>query len=600
MAGITRSRAVAVGATSALAGLALLPLAPGHAAGIAAAPANTYIPYATTLTTGEPSIGYDPIRDAVMYGAGTANKRLTFDDSTVPAKVTIADARPMTSATSLDAITFVDQATGRSFVSQLAGATSLFSYSDDAGRTYTPSQGSGAGVILDHQSVGGGPFHASSVPGGLGSYPDAVYYCAQNSYSGACAVSPNGGLTFNAGVPAYNSPANATDDPDPTIRAEGGACSAIHGHVRVGPDGTAYLPIKGCGGEATTGNLTNTEFAGGHPAVSVTVDNGTSWQVHRIEAGNNPDERDPSVGIGRGEKTGGKGRVYLGWEDGTNVPATTGYGTSSSARIATSTDGGKTFSAPVDVSSPLGIKNVQFPEVIAGDDDRAAFAWLGSTSAGDDQHNPGTTTAGSAAIPATAVWHLYVSTTYDGGLTYTTVDTTPTGPVQRGCIDLQGTSNKTALDNNICATRNLLDFNDITVDKKGRVLVAYGDGCTTAVCLSKPTSPSKGSVDFVMRQSTGRGLYAVASGGSTGVGTASTTGPANGIGARGTASGKKPAAKKPAATKPRNVARPVVLAAPGQPTRTLAFTGLSGGLAAGGLTLVGVALLLGRRRVPKA
>jgi len=206
---------------------------------------------------------------------------------------------------------------------------------------------------------------------------------------------------------------------------------------------------------------------------------------------------------------------------------------------------------------------------------------------------------------------VLVSTTYDGGLTYTTVDTTPTGPVQRGCIDLQGTSNKTALDNNICATRNLLDFNNITVDKKGRVLVAYGDGCTTAVCLSVPTSPSKGSADFVMRQSTGRGLYAandgqlgaVASGGSTGVGTASTTGPADGTGARGTTAAKpvakKPATKKPA-TKPRTVARPVVVAAPVQPTRTLAFTGLSGGLAAGGLTLVGVALLLGRRRVPKA
>jgi len=445
----------------------------------------------------------------VLYGAGTKNKRLTFDDSTVPATVGIADASATTSVTSLDAITFVDQHTGRTFVSQLAAATSLFSYSDDAGKTYTPSQGSGAGAVLDHQTVGGGPFHAGTLPSSLGTYADAVYYCAQNSFNGGCAVSPDGGLTFNTAVPAYNSATNDPSDPNTTFAAEGGACSALHGHLRVGPDGTAYLPVKGCGGTATIANLTNTEYAGGHPSVSVSTDNGTTWLVHRVDAGANPDESDPSVAVGRGDATAGKGRAYLGWEDGVNTPADTGYGTTSEAKIATSTDGGQTFSTPVDVSSALGIQNVQFPEVIAGDDDRAAFAWLGTTSAGDDQHNPGTTTGGVAAIPASAVWHLYVATTYDGGKTYTTVDTTPTVPVQRGCIDLQGTSNKTVQDSNICSTRNLLDFNDITVDGQGRALVAYTQGCTGA-CVAGPSSPSnsKSSADFVMRQTTGLGLYA--------------------------------------------------------------------------------------------
>jgi len=86
----------------------------------------------------------------------------------VPATVGIADASATTSVTSLDAITFVDQHTGRTFVSQLAAAISLFSYSDDAGKTYTPSQGSGAGAVLDHQTVGGGPFHAGTLPSSLG------------------------------------------------------------------------------------------------------------------------------------------------------------------------------------------------------------------------------------------------------------------------------------------------------------------------------------------------------------------------------------------------------------------------------------------------
>ncbi len=98
-------------------------------------------------------------------------------------------------------------------------------------------------------------------------YADAVYYCAQNSFNGGCAVSPDGGLTFNTAVPAYNSAANDPSDPNTTFAAEGGACSALHGHLRVGPDGTAYLPVKGCGGTATIANLTNTEYAGGHPSV---------------------------------------------------------------------------------------------------------------------------------------------------------------------------------------------------------------------------------------------------------------------------------------------------------------------------------------------
>ena len=64
---------------------------------------------------------------------------------------------------------------------------------------------------------------------------------------------------------------------------------------------------------------------------------------------------------------------------------------------------------PVDVGAQFGIKNIQFPEVFAGDDNRAAFAFLGTTTAGDDQ-----------APDFTGVWHLYVAYTYDGGQTWTT------------------------------------------------------------------------------------------------------------------------------------------------------------------------------------
>jgi hypothetical protein len=336
--------------------------------------------------------------------------------------------------------------------------------------------------MVDHQTIGGGPY-AKPLTGLNPVYPNAVYYCAQNGFSGTCARSDDGGLTFGPGTPAYNTPANSVGDP------YGGACSAIHGHLRVGPDGTVYLPNKGCGGTPTVQNLTNSEFFGGSPGLSVSKDNGVTWTVHTVPGSRNQDESDPSV------DTDSAGTVFFGWQDGIN-PTETVYGTTSSARVAVSKDQGTTWSTPVDLSTPLGLNNVTFPEVIAGDPGRAAFAFLGTTAVGDDQHN-GFNDANGKPAP----WHLYVATTTNGGATWTTVDATPNDPVQRGCISLQGTSNKTVL-SSVCSQRNLLDFNDITYDREGRVLVAYADGCTGA-CATDPARGSSGARDFVMRQTTG-------------------------------------------------------------------------------------------------
>ncbi len=50
--------------------LALVPVGVARAASPPVAPVNSYTPYATTTSTGEPSIGYDPLRNVVLYGAG--------------------------------------------------------------------------------------------------------------------------------------------------------------------------------------------------------------------------------------------------------------------------------------------------------------------------------------------------------------------------------------------------------------------------------------------------------------------------------------------------------------------------------------------------
>lgn len=466
-----------------LAGLAA-PFAAASQAAVSSGPAATYTPYAVGSSSGEPSLGWDPKAGAVLYQSDTTTVRMTWD---AKGRLTTKDVSAPTSVTSLDPISFTDQSTHRTFVSQLVGVCSLSSYTDDAGGSWHPSEGCGPDVLLDHQTVGGGPYRPTSMPltAGATGYPNAVYYCAQNSYSGACARSDDGGLTYLPGVPAYNTPANASGDP------YGGACSAIHGHVRVAPDGYVYLPNKGCGGVPTAGNLTNSEFFGGTPALSVSADNGTTWTVRKVtwpKDAHNPDESDPSVAADKANA------VYFGWEDGIN-PSETVYGKTSSAKISVSRDHGQTWTKPYDVSTGLGIKNVQFPEVIAGDPGRAAFAFLGTKAVGDDQHNG-----------FVGEWHLYIATTVDGGSTWTTVDTTPKDPVQRGCISLQGTSNKTVADSNICSQRNLLDFNDITLDTQGRVLVAYADGCVKA-CITNPRSGSTTAVDMVMRQTSGPLLY---------------------------------------------------------------------------------------------
>jgi hypothetical protein len=191
----------------------------------------------------------------------------------------------------------------------------------------------------------------------------------------------------------------------------------------------------------------------------------------------------------------------MAWEDGTN-PDPNSYGTSSSARVAYSDDEGTHWSKPVDLSTRLGVHNVQFPQIVAGDKGRAAVSFIGTDAIGDDQH---VGFVGKDKKPA--VWHLYVGLTYDGGKHWNVQNVTPHNVVQRGCVLMEGTSNKTAMDQNLCDQRNMLDFNDITVDKKGRVLAAWTDGCVAA-CERDPATPSHDEVDMLTRLSAGKGLVA--------------------------------------------------------------------------------------------
>ncbi len=388
-------------------------------------------------SAGEPSLGVNWNSGNVMYIAGLETLRVSFNDAVAPATASWQDVSFITTGiTTLDPILFTDSQTGRTFVAQLAGPASLMAFTDDDGANWLPST-SGLATGVDHQTVGGGPL-APGLPG-IG-YSHAVYYCSQGIALASCALSLNGGLTFNPPSPLY------------TLLQ----CGGLHGHVKVAPDGTAYVPNKGCGTQQ---------------AVVVSTNNGLTWTVRKVP-GSTPGSNDPAVGIAS------DGTAYFGF-----------VGADGHAKAAVSHDRGAHWSAPQDVGASFGIQNAAFPSVVAGDPDRAAFAFLGTPTGGNG-------TGSDASF--TGVWHLYVATTTNGGSTWTTVDATPGDPVQRGSICLEGTT---------CgASRNLLDFMDVTVDAEGRVLVGFADGCVGTCVAAGPNSGA--AIGTIARQSGGSRLFA--------------------------------------------------------------------------------------------
>lgn len=395
----------------------------------------------------EPSIGVDWATNRVMFQADIETIRVTFDITC--SGVLWEDRNAPTSATTLDPILFTDPITKRTIVHQLTANGGLSSFTDDDGDTYTPSEGSHLNESTDHQTIGGGNYALGGpLPLPAQPYTHAVYYCAQGMAEAACARSDTGGLTYNPGVPIYTIP----------------QCGGLHGHVKVSPDGSVYVPNKSCGGQQGV-------------AVSdyddVLKQNGQGWVVRTVP-GSQSGNTDPSVGIGSDNT------LYIGMQSNENG--------NTYAKASRSTDHGRTWTTPVDVGATFGIQNAVFPAVVAGDGDRAAFAFIGTPTGGDYQN----------AATFNGVWHLYVAHTFDRGLTWTTVDVTPNDPVQRGSICTAGTA---------CgADRNLLDFIDATVDSNGRTLIGYADGCI-GNCVNGGNN-SFSQLATIARQSGGRRLFA--------------------------------------------------------------------------------------------
>ncbi len=422
-----------------------------------------------SITTGAPNPPI-PNGGTSTYFGGFLPYLLTtlFDDCSSPANATWVEHALTIAATTRaagDPILFTDRGwpaysgtpenlgTGRTFVSQLEGLTpagSTTEYTDDDGNSFLPSEG-GAPSGLDHQTIGGGPFH-TPLPSGL-VYPNAVYYASQSIAAATAELSFDGGITFPLQTPMFT----AAD------------CAGLHGHVKLGPDGTAFVPDKGCGGPGVP------LLDGGLASAVVSEDNNATWQIRPIPGAMTSGNDDPSIGVATDSNT-----IFLGYQ------AADGH-----ARIAVSHDKGVTWQHDTDVGLLAGVRNCAFPAVVAGDGEqngantsRAAFAYFGTETGGSDADQP--------TFPG--VWYLYVSTTFDGGVTWTTQNVTPGDPIQRGGICGTG------------ACRNLLDFFGADIDRQGRVLIGGEDGCIGG-CVNGGAN-SFTAQGFIARQSGGKRMYA--------------------------------------------------------------------------------------------
>src|ERR1700726_2196024 len=441
---------------------------------------------ASQANGGEPSIGTDwnpnvaTLKHDLVNTGGVAfyttaaltaatNWRANFDDCSSPAVNLWENVSVQTTPAGLDVIGFTDHyrtsqlglayppphTPGRLFFIDLGAGDSVGSVSDNDGNSYLPGGNGGPGQGPDHETLGGGPYHSPVPTPPAPAYPNAIYYCSQSLTEAECSRSDDGGQTFAPAVPIFN----------PTV-----CLAAIHGHVKLYPQGTALVPNSAC----------SSGMPAGVNGAAVSTNNGITWNQFTVPGSTG--DQDPSIGIGQNNVGKPAGQVpntiYLGW-----------VGADGHAHAAHSPDEGATWQDDIDVGSILGVQNAVFPVVVAGDDNRAAFGFIG------------TTTPGIAAFSDDGsfhgIWHLYIATTYDGGHNWILIDATPDDPVQTGQVCLKGTGCGSA--------RNLLDFNDFTVDAQGRGLLAYADGCVN--CNNTFTSQSSAAHGTIAPQSGGRRLF---------------------------------------------------------------------------------------------
>ncbi|MEY2546244.1 MAG: hypothetical protein QOG48_1361, partial [Verrucomicrobiota bacterium] len=329
--------------------------------------------------------------------------------------------------------------TGRTFASNsTVGANALYAYTDTAppfndGDLWVEVGAAPANGGIDHETIGSGPYPASlSLLSTAINHGQYVLYCSQDGVGSLCQRSDDLGQSYGPGVSAMGNGF--------------GPCGGIHGHAKIAPDGTAFLPDRSCGGEQ-----------GG----AFSLNAGINWSQTTAPGSSSAGDTnsDPSIAF---DENSTAYFCYANNEGSGEIHAHVAVGKRTGSTIEWIRDS--------DLGITHGIANVVFPEAVAGSAGRAACGFLGTNTAGDFQSSN-----------FLGDWYLFIATTYDEGQNWVTVNATPNTPVQnRAGVCLKGINCGSGT-----APRNLLDFNEVTMDDKGRVLFGYSHGSSANMRVAR-------------------------------------------------------------------------------------------------------------------
>jgi PKD domain len=421
-------------------------------------------------SSGEFNIGYNPGTGRIMTMNSGPIWRITPAELLSPALPECCeglweDKSSGVTDTGLDPILWTDQKAGRTFASNsTAGANAVYAYSDDDGDSWTPVGIAPPNGGADHETIGSGPYPAS-VPLGNDAVNKgrAVYYCSQDVVGPAsCQRSDTFGASYGPAVLAYNGQGSSVPG--------GNDCGGTHGHLHVAPDGTVWLPVPHCG-----------DKQGG----AFSTDAGNTWTEFKVPNGfAQKDGADPSIGVDS------DGVIYFAYVR--NEPVGQNQPPEGHAHVAVgkrNPDNTITWLNDTDIGATHGVRNAVEIEAVGGSSGRAGVGFIGTDLTGDYEQ-----------LSFPGQWYAFIATTYDQGKTWVTVNATPNDPVQNFTGVWQQGGAQT--------DRNLLDFNEITVDKNGRVLYGYSDGCVTIGCIGGTAANDFVAFQRVARQTGGKSLFA--------------------------------------------------------------------------------------------
>jgi len=404
----------------------------------------------------EPSIGITSSGCMFFIAMEKPMRSCDYGESWVDSK-DITQA-PFTS----DPYGWVDLETDRIFNIHMMGLESTWiGWSDNDGETWLGNpHDSGTTPLNDHIKLATGPWvdDGFGVIGQLNpTYATAVYFCFNKLVGISCFTSFDGGASFEVGG---------------NIVGLASTNGGLHGAITTAPDGTVYLTPR-----VST------------PTLILSKDNGLTWVERTMgqDAGT-PDPRKNSE-----VATDSDSNAYHVWT-----------GADFGIYMSRSTDAGDTWEQTSTRISPVEVISTAFPQVDAGDPGRIAFTYLGS----ENVEELGKTDIDGANWNGNPHYAM-ANVSYDIYVTYSlnALDEDPTfhtyrlsdDPVQIGSMCLNSGDCRT---DDGGSNRNLLDFNDLTIDLEGRVYIAFADGCIDACATGNNSQPAdsrtgRGSVYFM-------------------------------------------------------------------------------------------------------